>query len=105
MLPKPPLTDLNITLQDGFQGEQVIIHIGDQQVYAQPDVHTKLLLGYADFIKVSVQRGQIVVGVDLPTRDLSERIDLEIHDPLFLFISLVSSKIHYFVQNEPLGFM
>jgi len=105
MLLNPPLIDLNITLQDGFQGEQVVIRVGDQQVYAQLEVRTKMLLGYADFIKVTVQQGQIVVGVDLPTRDISEKINLEIHDPLFLFISLVSSRIEYLIQNEPLGFM
>ena len=84
---------LKIDLQDGFEGDTVVIEINSKELYHNEGVKTELTLGYADSIEADVPKGQCTVEVNLPEKGISESIHLEIIAPVYLGLSVLEGKI------------
>jgi hypothetical protein len=91
---------LKIDLQDGFEGDIVIIEINSKELYHNDGVKTELTLGYADSIEAEVPEGQCTVEVTLPKRGISESIYLTIMAPVYLGLSIFDGKIVYRLSNK-----
>jgi hypothetical protein len=90
---------LKIDLQDGFEGDIVIIEINSKELYHNEGVKTELTLGYADSIEADVPEGQCTVEVNLPKKGISVSIHLEIMAPVYLGLSVLDGKIVYRLSN------
>lgn len=84
---------LRIDLQDGFDGDNVIVKINRKQVYRKEGVKTELTLGYADSLEVEVSEGPCMVEVALPEKDIAESISLNVFAPVYLGLSVSNNKI------------
>jgi hypothetical protein len=79
---------LKIDLQEGFDADAVIIHVNGQEVYRKQDVKTRMQIGRADGIEVTVPEGEATVQVDLPDRNLTESRSLPVTAQTHLAVNL-----------------
>lgn len=84
---------LRIDLQDGFEGDNVIVKINSKEVYRKEGVKTELTLGYADSLEVEVAEGHCIVEVALPGKGIAESISLNVFAPVYLGLSVSDGKI------------
>jgi len=96
---------LEVHLQEGFEGDIVLLQVEDQDPVQQANVTTKLLYGYAAVITVRVPEGKIQLRVTLPERQLSDTVELQIPDERFVGVSLMGGKIEVVKSHEVFGYM
>lgn len=94
----PPV---RIALQDGFEGDTVIVKVNGKEVFKQENVKTKRQIGKAASFEVEVEEGPVNVLVSLPLKNLSETIVFKVSDKVFLGVSIAEDKIEHKVSSEP----
>lgn len=99
------MVKLTIDLQAGFTNDTVIIQANNQEVFRKENVQTQLLLGYADSLEVEVPEGAVRIEIVMPSRNLSETIELQAASDTFLAVSVQEQRIIYRVSNEPSGYL
>lgn len=99
------MTPLAIDLQDGFTDDLVVIQVDDQEIFRKEGVQTSLLLGYADLVEIEVPEGTVNVEIILPSRNLSETLELQVSKATYLGISIQDGNIQYRVADKPFGYM
>jgi len=96
---------LNISLQEGFRDDYVIVQINGKEVYQQMGVTTKLLLGYAVNFNVEVPECIVNLDIILPLKKLSQVIALDTKTKRFLGVSIMAGKIDCRISSEPFGYL
>ena len=84
---------LVVHLQSGFRGDSVVVTVNGRRAYAKEDVRTLRTNPYADSFEVEVPRGPVAFSIDVPSKDLSQSIDLEVRRTIFLGVSIVGHEI------------
>ena len=95
------MADLRIALQDGFEGDTVVVTVNGKEVFKQEDIKTKRQIGKAASFEVKVEEGSANVQVSLPLKNLSETIVCKVSGEAYLGVSLVEGKIEHKVSSEP----
>jgi hypothetical protein len=96
------MTTLCIALQDGFEGELVVVKVDGKEVFKHDHVKTKHQIGKAASFEVDVKEGPARVEVSLPLKGLAKIIDLKVSGDVFLGVSLTeNNKIKHNVSSEP----
>ncbi|MBD2120273.1 hypothetical protein [Trichocoleus sp. FACHB-262] len=101
------MTVLHVALQDGFVNDKVIILVNGEEVFHQSDIKTKFQIGLAKSFEVPVSSGSARIQVQIPSKSLSETVDLEIQEsPLYLGVSVTPDRqISLQVSQEPFRYM
>ena len=99
------MVTLSIDFQEGFANNTVVLHVNGDEVFRKEDVSTKLLLGKADALETMVETGQVVIEINIQTRDIAMTIPLEISADTYLGISVVNGRIEYVISDEPFGYL
>jgi hypothetical protein len=84
---------LKIDLQDGFEGDLVVVRVNDKEVFRKDGIKTRPMLGYADSMEADVPLGQSWVEIALPRKDIGETISLVVTAPVYLGLSISNGKI------------
>ncbi len=92
---------LRIALQDGFEGDQVVVKVNGKEVFKQENVKTKRQIGKAASFEVEVEEGTANVEVSLPLKNLSETIAFKVSGEAYLGVSIAEGKIGHKVSSEP----
>ncbi|MGZ4846272.1 MAG: hypothetical protein ACXV3D_00405 [Halobacteriota archaeon] len=92
---------LKVDLQDGFKEDTVTISVNDRAVFHKDNVSTKLLLGYADSLKLDVPTGSIIVAIAVQSRGLSETLSLDISERLYVGVSIQDNHVTCQVSTKP----
>jgi len=95
------MADLRIALQDGFEGDTVVVKVNGQEVFKQENIKTKRQIGKAASFEVEVEKGSTNVEVSLPLKSLSETIAVKVSGETYLGVSVVKEKIEHRVSSEP----
>ena len=95
------MTTLHIALQDGFEGDTVVVKVNGKEVFNNENVKTKRQIGKAASCDVEVEQGTANVEVSLPLRKVSETIACKVSGEVYLGVSLVEKKIEHRVSSEP----
>ena len=95
------MADLRIALQDGFDGDTVVVKVNGKEVFKQQHIKTKRQIGKAASFEVEVEGGSAKVEVSLPLKNLSEIISVKVSGEAYLGISVVEDKIEHRVSSEP----
>ena len=90
-----------IALQNGFEGDTVIVKVNGKEEFKQDNVKTKRQIGKAASFEVNVEEGPANIKVSLPLKNLSETIVFKVSDKVFLGISIEEDKIEHMVSSEP----
>jgi membrane-associated protease RseP (regulator of RpoE activity) len=96
------MSTLCVALQDGFEGDEVVVKVNGKEVFKQDSVKTKRQIGKAASFEVKVADGPAQVEVSLPLKDLLETIALKVSGETYLGVSVSeNNKIKHKVSSEP----
>ena len=84
------MATLQIDLQDGFVGDDVVVRIDGGEVYRKTGVRTDLRLGLADSFRAPVPSdpGPVEVEVAIPARKLVRTLEIRAHDHPHIGVSI-----------------
>jgi sulfur carrier protein ThiS len=99
------MTLLHIALQEGFWGDTVIVRVNGEQVFREKDVKTRLQIGLADSVELDVAEGPTQVEVLLPSKNLSDSVQLDVSAPTYVGVSIVDGKITFRISDMPFGYL
>lgn len=99
------MASLHIALEEGFEGDLVVVRVNGRDVYDKQDVETRLQIGLADSFHTTVERGKSQVEIAVPTRKLTEKVSVNVDDRTFLGASLQGDVIRCRVSKEPFGYV
>jgi len=99
------MASLHIALEEGFEGDVVVVRVNGSEVYDNQDVKTRLQIGLADSFDTSVGRGKAQIEIAVPTRKLTEKVSVDVDDRIFLGASLQGDSIRCRVSKEPFGYV
>jgi hypothetical protein len=92
---------VRIALQDGFEGDPVVVKVNGKEVFKQDNVKTKRQIGKAASFEVEVEEGSANVEVSLPLKNLSETIAFKVSGEVYLGVSIAEDRIEHRVSSEP----
>jgi hypothetical protein len=96
------MAQLHIALQEGFDGDEVRVHVGGRLVYQKKGVTTRMQIGLADSFDVTPSDSDVEVRLEVPSRTASSVLSLKLDRPLYLAVSLTRrGDIHHQVSHEP----
>lgn len=95
---------LCVDLQDGFDGDDVVVRVAGREVYRNPDVHTLTVISRADSFTANVPAGSVTVEVEVPSRHLQHQVVLDSARTPYLGVSLSGSTLTHRVASEPFGY-
>ena len=100
------LASLIIAFEDGFLDDMIMVNINGKQVYSKQKVITKRVIGLAASTEIKgLQDGLITIDIEVPNKNISKNLSLEISGTLYLAISIQDSKLVHRISDEPLGYM
>lgn len=95
------MTTIRIALQDGFEGDTVVIKVNGKQAFKEENVKTKRQIGKAASFEIEVPEGPTNVEVSLPLKTISETIAFKVAGESYLGVSLVKNRIEHRISSEP----
>lgn len=98
-------TMLAIDLQDGFDGDTVIIRIDGEERFEKAGVTTMRLTGLADdTFRTQVEPGSATVEIAVPSRNLSESFTLDIAGDTYIGVSIQNGRLQHIIRDRPFGY-
>ena len=97
---------LTIDLRDGFKDDTVSIKVEGNEVFRATDISTRVQIGLARSIELEIEGQSATVEINLPLKNLAERIELEMLAPVFIAVSLRwEGGIDWRISAEPFGYV
>jgi hypothetical protein len=94
---------INVALQDGFDGDTVFIRVDGAEAYRGEQVTTRTQISHAADMQIDVPDGPFTLEVDVPTRGVRETFQLDRHAHPNVALSLLDGEL-VAVYPERLGF-
>jgi hypothetical protein len=94
------LVRLHVALQEGFDGDRVVVTIGDSR-FEFASLSTRNQIGLADEVEVEVPPGRIDVRVALADRSLDVSSEYAPHTETWLAVNLASGALEFTWSEEP----
>lgn len=91
---------IRVDLREGFEDDEVVIHVGEQEVFRKQGVTTLTQIGRADGIDAPLAEGPVTVRVELPKRGLSESFSVP-GPGVHLGISVEGGELTHEVSATP----
>jgi hypothetical protein len=91
---------LTIDLQEGFSADTVAIRARGHEVYRRAGVTTNPAISLADSVPIDLPEGEIELEIDVPTRDLTRGVSLNLTGQLWLIVSIVDHMLETTVSSE-----
>ncbi len=95
---------LRIDLQEGFDGDDVILRVDGEECLHRQDVRTKRTLGVAGNVKVEVEAGARTLQIELPGRGVTRDIPLDVQGRLYVGLSLRDGEVDALIRDKPFGY-
>ena len=95
---------LRVDLQDGFDGDEVVVRVAGKEVYRDDDVRTLTVIGRAATFTADVPAGTVAVDIELPRRGLEHRVVLDAAETPNLGVSVSGTMLKHRVASEPFGY-
>jgi hypothetical protein len=96
---------MQIHLQDGFNGESVVIRVDGREVFRDPNVASKRLTGTAGHVAVQVASGDATVEIELKNTGLKHKVHVPRADATHLTFFVDQGKLKHAISSEPFGSM
>ena len=93
---------LNVALTDGFDGDEVSIRVGEDEVF-RDRVTTRTQISHAADMQLGVPDGPFTLGVEVPTRGVQETFAVDPRAQPNVAISLIEGRL-VAAYPERLGF-
>lgn len=99
------MSALGIDFQDGFASDQVLVRVGDRDVYRKDGVTTNLAISRADAAQVEVGDGPVDVHIAVPSRGLTRTFRVDPSASPFLGVSIEQDGLNVRTSSEPFYYL
>src|SRR3954452_23256282 len=96
---------LQVDLQDGFDGDEVVVKVDGKVGFHEQEVSTLTVIGRAATFTVDTAASSVDVEIDLPGRQLGDRFRVDVTSTPHLGISVIGGQLTYRVSSEAFGYM
>jgi hypothetical protein len=96
---------LRVDLQDGFDGDEVIVKVDGQVAYHEQDVSTLTVIGRAATFTVDEAAPDVDVEVELPERQLRDSFRVDVTATPHLGVSVIGGQLTHRLSTEAFGYM
>jgi hypothetical protein len=96
---------INVALEEGFEGDTVIVEVNGRQVFEQDGVSTRTQIGLAELFEVAVDERDTVVEVRVSTRGATGSITHPVVDGLHVGVSVQQGDIVFRTSEGPFGYV
>lgn len=95
---------INVALQDGFDGDTVVIRVDGAEAYRRDQLTTRTQISRADDMQLDVPDGPFELEVLVPTQGVEKRLQIDPHTHPNVSLSLLDGQL---VERYPerLGFV
>ena len=95
-----------IDLQEGFEDDEVEIFDNEKRVLKAENVKTRKQIGLASSNEVDLKGNKATLRVEVPSRNIDERREIQLSDDLHIAISISDgNKLTWKVQSSPFYYM
>lgn len=98
------MSKLHVDFQEGFTQDKIILRVNGQERWQKQDVTTNRLLGLASSAEIDVPDGSVTIEIQIPTKNLSKTISIEVSGSGFLGVSIEHGRIEHIVSQRPFGY-
>jgi hypothetical protein len=95
------MSQLAVVLEEGFDGDEVAVRVGDDLVFADAAVTTRPQVGFAKRFTVDVPEGDVAVSVEVRTRDATTSFPVAVSGDTHLGISVEHDQVTHRTSDEP----
>lgn len=95
---------INLALQDGFDGDEVVILVDGAEAYRGEEITTRTQISHAADTQLDVPDGPFTLEVDVPTRGAHETFQLDPQTHPNVALSLLDGRL-VAAYPEQLGFV
>ncbi len=99
------MATLVIDLQEGFDGDVVVIMVDGREVFRKAGVRTRYQIGLAESVRPEVTAGRHRVAVELPDRGLSGEVELDAAATPHLAVSAQGDRLVLTLAAEPFRYL
>lgn len=99
------MAQLHVALQEGFEGETVVIRVAGKEVFRKDSVTTKLQIGFAESFEMNVEEGPVNLEIALPSKALSKAIDLQVTNTIYVGVSVIAGQVEYRISQDQFGYV
>lgn len=96
---------LYIDLQEGFTDDAVVVRVNGQEVFRQEKVRTRLQLGLAESVEVTVAERSADIEVVVVSRNLSKAMKVQVSAETYVGVSIVDGEIDYHISDDLIGYV
>ena len=90
-----------IDLQDGFDGETVILQVDGNEVFRDTDVRTRYQIGLAHTVNLDLAPGPHLLSVALPNRALTATAEFDPGQTGNIGISRLDNRLDINLSDQP----
>lgn len=99
------MAKLTIDLREGFERDEVVIGVDGHEVFRDPDVTTKLQIGFASRVEVSALAPTSVVLVELPRLRIRRDIVVDVGRTPFVGIDRKGGSLEFVLSPDSFGYL
>ncbi|MGY1607544.1 MULTISPECIES: hypothetical protein [unclassified Geodermatophilus] len=97
---------LSIALEEGFEGDSVVVEVDGRRVLEQEEVRTRVQIGLADTVEVPADDGvDVDVEVRLTSRPAVGRLRAHVADRLYVGVSVHGDAVVFRTSPTPFGYV
>lgn len=99
------MVELHIALEEGFEGDAVVVQVDGRQVLRDADVRTRHQIGLATTVDVTADADSTDVTLSLVDRDLSRTVSIDTRRDVWCGWSVThDGRIEHRVSGAPLRY-
>ena len=98
------MATLKIDLRSGFEGDTVVVHIADREVYNKPGVRTRPQTGLADSFEVEVDPTSVLIQAEVRERGLSTSRTVSAQTTPNLGVEVIQGRLTFTEPREESGY-
>ena len=95
------MTTVALVLEEGFDGDEVAVRVGDDVVFSSTEVTTRPQIGVAQRVTVDVPAGEVVLSVEVASRGVAADVPVVVRDGTHVGISIVGDQVVHRTAGEP----
>ena len=96
---------LVIDLQDGFEGDAVVVCLDGREVFRKAGVRTRYQISRADRITLEADAGRRTVEVSLPDKGIKDEVTIDVEATPFLGVSLDQGALVFKPSSEAFRYL
>lgn len=96
---------LHLALQEGFEDDAVVLRVDGEEVYRRDSLATRMQIGLADSLELTVEEDEVELEVSLPKRSLACETKIAVAGTTYVGVSVELGAVSIRTQQEPFGYV